>query len=214
MFSFKSFIEAIQGATLSANDALMSKNLEVLNQYFEKDDDDVEIHKKIDDALDATNAVVNPETKVSKQTLEQALRSIKDLKTTLNQHDVVEQALASGDLRPKTVILNYPSTAQDGAIVNKEVHVPLVTLIPITFSKVDEVRLKADLELNLVDDELQVGLGKFSNRKKGRDTEGDDSQQGGSVGNVEIVLKPQEMSDGMQHVVDAYEKILKAQLPN
>jgi len=213
MFSFKSFIQAIQGATLSANDALMSKNLEVLNQYFEKDDDDYEIQKKIDNALDATNAVVNPETKINRQGLAEALKSIQELKTTLNQHDAVEQALASGDLRPKTVILNYPSSGQNGMIVNKEVHVPLITLIPISFSKVDEVRLKADLELNLVDDELQVGLGKFSNRKKITESESDSSQQG-SVGSVEIVLKPQEMSDGMQHVVDAYEKILKAQLPN
>lgn len=213
MFSFKSFIEAIQGAILSANDALMAKNLSLLNEYFEKDDDDGEIQKRIDQAIENASEVIDPNTKVSKQSLENAINSIKALKTSLSQQDAVEQALASGDLRPKTVILNYPVSSQEGEMVNKEVHVPLITLIPIAFSKVDEVRLKADLELNLIDDELHVGLGKFSNRKKGADTEGENSQHG-SVGNVEVVLKPQEMSDGMQHIVDAYEKILKAQLPN
>ncbi|WP_422359212.1 DUF2589 domain-containing protein [Reichenbachiella sp.] len=213
MFSFKSFVESIQGAVLGANDALMSKNLEVLNQYFEKDDDDGEIQKKIDEALSATDAVVNPSSKISRQDLDHALRSIKELKSTLSQPDAEEQAMAQGDLRPKTVILNYPTTAPDGSIANKEVHVPLITLVPVEFSKVEEVRLKADLELSLVNDELQVGLGKFSNRPKNTEQESEASKKG-SVGNVEIVLKPQQMSDGLQHVVDSYEKILKAQLPN
>ena len=213
MFSFKSFIQAIQGAVLGANDALMAKNLEVLNQYFEPDADDGELKKKVDSALSATNAVINPNTKLSRQDLDTALQSIKELNSTLNEPDAVEQALASGDLRPKTVILNYPVSGKDGMMVNKEVRVPLITLIPIKFSKVEEVRLKADLELNLVDDELQVGLGKFSNRAKSKENTSDPAVQG-SVGSVEIVLKTEEMSDGMQHIVDSYEKILKAQLPN
>lgn len=211
MFSLKSFLQAIQGAILTADDALKEKNLSVLQTYFEKDADDAEIQKRIDKTLASTQDILDAESTVSRQSLEDVMESLKQLKTSLTQPDAIEQALAESDLRPKTVILNYPIMGKDGSITNKEVHVPLITLIPVTFSKIEEMTLKADLELTIVDDEVQVGLGKI-NKNNPDDTSKPANKN--SIGSIEIVMKPQHMSDGMQHVVDAYEKVLKAQLPN
>ncbi len=216
MFSLKSFLQAIQGAILAADDALKQKNLDVLNTYFEKDVDDQEIRKRIDQSLSSTEEVLNSDSTVSRQALEGVMESLKELKGSLSQPDAIDQALAGEDLRPKTVILSYPSIDKDGSVKDKEVHVPLVTLVPVTFSKIEELRLKTYLELNVQDGEIQVGLGKFSNKGA---ADGETTQSGGtgnksSIGSIEIIIKPQQMSDGMQHVVDAYEKTLKAQLPH
>lgn len=34
------------------------------------------------------------------------------------------------------------------------------------------------------------------------------------IGNIEIIIRPQECSDGMKQIIDAYERVLKSQLPN
>lgn len=215
MVSFKSFIQAIQDATLGANDALMDKNMEVLNRYFYTENED-DLQERIDDALDATQDVLDPNSKVTKQSLKDAVSSIKSLRRGISQSGAAEQLGSNGDLHPKTVTLNYPTKDKDGNVTSKEVHVPLVTLVPIAFSQVDELRLTADLELSEENDEIQISLGKYSGGNKAvtASKEGEPiTSAKRSIGNVEIVIKPQEMSDGMQHVVDAYEKVLKAQLP-
>lgn len=212
MFSLKSFIQSIQEAILNANDALMDKNMEVLNRYFEFETEE-EIQQVIDDTIEATEAVVDPNSKVSRESLNEALKSLKTLRRSLSSGQAADQLSSGGNLHPKTVTLNYPTKTKGGTIVNKEVHVPLVTLVPISFSQVEQLKLEADLELNLVDDEVQVSLGKFGNRKKGLFNKNKKSKNNGSIGSIEILIKPQEMSDGMQHIVDAYEKVLKAQLP-
>lgn len=214
MFSFKSFIQAIQDAILGANDALMDKNMDVLNRYFISESPE-DVQRRIDNAIDATEEVINPKTKVSKESLGDALKSIKRLRNSLASDSSADQLMGGDNLTPKTVTMNYPTKTKDGLVVNKEVHVPLVTLVPIAFSQVEELRLQADLELNLVDDEIQVSLGKYSGGNQvvsGKESEVVSGSKR-SIGNVEIVIKPQEMSDGMQHIVDAYEKVLKAQLP-
>ena len=212
MFPLKSFIQAIQEAILNASDTLMEKNMELLNRYFEEEGSD-DIKEKIDQAILASENVTDPNVKVTRQSLNNAVESIKSLKDSLSSSDDPE-TLIDRDLHPKMVTMNYPTKSKDGSIGNKEVHVPLLTLVPIAFSQVNELKLKADLELNLVDEELQVGFGKVPRNPKPA-AEGQEAEPGskGSIGSVEITIKAQEVSDGMQHVIDAYEKVLKAQLP-
>lgn len=210
MFSFKTFIQAIQGSVLNANEALMDKNLEVLSRYFEKDDDNNEIQQKIDEAIEATSEVTGPNRKVDKPRLNNALESLKNLRDTLQEDDAIANMLTEGEIRPKTVILNYPTNTSDGSLIMKEVHVPLITLIPLQFSKVDELKLQAELELGLADDEVHVSFGKIAGN--GKDDSGETTKR--SIGNIEITLKPMEVSDGMEQIIEAYEKILKSQLPH
>ena len=106
----------------------------------------------------------------------------------------------------------YPVKGKDGKITNKEVQVPLITLVPLTFSKIEEFRLKANLQLHEVDDEVQVRLGKSSSPAL-PEGEGDSPPGVTNVGSVEIVIKPSQIADGLQQVVDAYENVLKTQLP-
>lgn len=215
MLSLKSFIEAIQDSVLNASDALMSKNMEVMNQYFEVDADDSELHQKLDDAIAATGDVVDPTKKRDRETLRTALRSLKSLRSSLGENASFSELLKGGDLTPKTVTLTFPTKGSDGTVTMKEVYVPLITLVPVRFSQIDEMKIQADLELDVQDNEIQISLGKSVARKKGllagkdKPTEGKEK-----IGLVEITLKPQEVSDGMQMVIDSYEKVLKAQLPN
>lgn len=213
MVSLKSFIQAIHDAILNASDALMEKNMDLLNQYFEEEEDGA-VKEKMNEAIVAAEKVTNPKVKVTRKSLTDALDSIRSLKDSLNAHEASNQDLDSKQLYPKTVTLNYPTVNDEGDLEHKEVHVPLLTLVPIQFSQVSELKLTADLQLTLVDDQLQVSLGKHRPAKnssaKGIEEDGTSKN---NIGNIEIVIKPQEVSDGMQHVIDAYEKILKAQLP-
>lgn len=214
MFTLKSFIETIQGAVLNANDALMDKNMAILGRYFEAEVDDDELRDKLEDAIEASEDILDPETKLDREAVRNLLKKLRGFSTSLGSGSI-QDLLTGGDLNPKTVALTFPTKGSDGTVEMKEVHVPLITLVPVQFSTVEELKLKADMELELVDEEVQVRLGKFSGQQKAKEiSEKGEVVTNNSIGSIEITLKPQEASDGMQHIIDAYEKVLKAQLPH
>ena len=214
MFTLKSFIKSIQDAILNANDALMEKNLDILNKYFEGEGDIDELVEKINVAKKAAKEVLDRTTKVTRRSLKNAMDSLEEVNKAFEDEDTIEEILVSGNLHPKTVVLNYPVKTPKGLIESKEVHVPLITLVPIAFSQIEQLKLIADLELHLVNDEVQVSLGKFSGKKSGFFGMRSKDVPKSSIGSIEIIIKPQESSDGMKQIIDAYERVLKSQLPN
>jgi hypothetical protein len=160
MINFKAFIHAIHGAILEANNTLMNRNQDVLNQYFE-----------------ATNYSGEDE---------------KEKEKTI--------------LKPKTVSLEYPHVDADGNLQLTEILVPLITLAPLNLSQIDKVTLTSEFEMKINGKELEI---EFSDRKstgflrKNRDTK---------LGKIEIVIKPQDSSEGIKILVEAYENALKRQL--
>ena len=162
MISFKSFINAIQEAIIGASDALMDKNISLLDKYF----------------------IESPQKNVSTD-------------------DPV--ALAKHTLIPKNVILEYPHLNSSGDIENMEVSVPLITLVPLSMSKVDKATLTASFRMAMVNDEVQLDLGNEDKgflRKKPKTT----------WAQVEISFSPQETSEGYKLLVEGYEAILKKQI--
>lgn len=214
MITLRSFIQAVQEAVISADDALMSKNMDIIRQYFVMDETDEELNALLENAIEDMGSVVGPNAKRSPQKLKRALSSLKKLYNSVGGELSLNDVLRNDNLTPKTVSMGFPTKGADGKISIKEVQVPLLTLVPISFSKVDEVKMNLDLGLEKVDDELQVTLGKVSPAKNSPWAEGAAPTDEIPSKTMQISIRPQEVSDGMQHIIDAYEKVLKSQLPN
>lgn len=107
-------------------------------------------------------------------------------------------------LVPKTVIVQYPHVDADGNVDNVDVSVPLITLVPLTLSRLEKAILKADFEMEVENGELQLHFshksGMFDRKPKG------------SVGSIEIIFSPQETPEGFKLMVEGYEDILKRQI--
>jgi len=107
--------------------------------------------------------------------------------------------------KPRTVKVQYPDNNSGGTV---GIDVPLITLIPVSASKIDTVKLSSEFRISIVDDELQLdfprnnGSGSFFKPAKG------------SIGTLEITLKPGEVSEGLDSLIEGYEKILKMQIPH
>lgn len=136
-----------------------------------------------------------------------ALRALHD---ALYQDENPNEASipGSGSLRPKSVVVQYPYMTKEGTIDTVDVHVPLITLVPLSFSEVKEAKLRTDFELHVNNDELQVGF-------PGEVKQGDTSTQGApTTGHLEITIGVQEPSAGLKTLVDGYERTLRAQIPH
>ncbi len=107
----------------------------------------------------------------------------------------------SGGLRPKNVIVEYQVLDAEGNPQAVDVHVPLITLVPLSISRIEKATLSADFDLEAIEGELQVS---FS-----RHVEGD--ARGRSK--LELTIAPQEASEGMKLLVEGYEAVLKRQIP-
>lgn len=111
-------------------------------------------------------------------------------------------------MSPKTVTLDYPSQNADGKIDITHVQVPLITLVPISISQVEKATLTADFEMEIVDDILQLH---FANRNT-KPRNGFFKQSNTNRGKLEIVISPQDTTDGLKLMIEGYEAILKRQI--
>lgn len=108
-------------------------------------------------------------------------------------------------LTPRSVVLEYPKLTPNG-VTKTEVHVPLITLVPLQMSQVEKATLTANFEMEIVDGELQLHFGKSSSK-------GFFKKPKTAFGKLEITISPQEASEGLKLMVEGYEAILKQQMP-
>jgi Protein of unknown function (DUF2589) len=110
-------------------------------------------------------------------------------------------------LKPKNVIVEYPVLTASGKLETAEVHVPLITLVPLSISQIEKAKLTVNFDLEAVDGELQLtfmkqsGGGLFSGKPKIERN------------NMEITIAPIQTSEGLKLLVEGYEAILKRQIP-
>jgi hypothetical protein len=161
MISFKSFINAIQGAIAGAAEALMDTNVSLLDKYF------TEVTQPISEGSEKQKS----------------------------------------NLVPKTVILSYPHLTANGTVENLDIAVPLITLVPITMSKLDQVTLSANFEMEVVNEELLLRFTKEKSpalfRKKSKM----------SWGKIEMTFSPQQTTEAFKLLIQGYEDTLRRQLP-
>ncbi|MCD7943029.1 MAG: DUF2589 domain-containing protein [Bacteroides intestinalis] len=80
------------------------------------------------------------------------------------------------------------------------VQVPLITLVPVTASKIEKATVTAEFALEVINNELQIS---FPNNK---------SSENATVGKLEIVISPQELTDGLELIIEGYANALKRQI--
>ena len=105
-----------------------------------------------------------------------------------------------GALVPKIVQLEYPALDDTGAVTTTTVQVPLITLVPVTASKIEKATVTAEFALEVINDELQIS---FPNKK---------ISENATVGKLEIVISPQELTDGLELIIEGYANALKRQI--
>ncbi len=109
----------------------------------------------------------------------------------------------STKLLPKTVTLDYPSLTASGDVINTDVKVPLITLVPMTNTQIEKATFTFEFEVEEVNGELQMHFiksGRFFHKK----TKTKPSK-------VEIVITPQQSPEGVKLLVEGYERMLKRQ---
>lgn len=215
MISFKAFINAIHDAILAANDSLMQKNTGLLDKYFEAPEDDTDIRRTIEDAIEASKSIYTQKDKEEQEEfkkvlkgLEYAWKALSEKEKDQGEETETPKSKPGGALSPKSVVVEYPHQTSRG-IEYTEVHVPLITLVPLTMSEIKEAKLTTEFELEIVDDEVQLNFGSGGGKgklfKKKPET---------TFGRLEITISPQDSSEGLKRLVEGYEKALKSQIPH
>jgi len=115
-----------------------------------------------------------------------------------------------GTLKPKTLNMQYPQHTDKG-VVMKNVKIPVITLIPVSLSEISEVKFKTDIEVFVEDDDLKVSF-PHKNADSGTTTATQESPSHTST--LEITVHPTQVSAGLKHLIQGYEKVLRGQLPH
>jgi hypothetical protein len=210
MISLKLFVTAIHDAILAANDSLMEKNTGILDKYFVDTSDEGELKSSLDKALQTTQNIVSKKGNVSHDDFKAAVDALDNARKALSPGNAEGKTQGSaqipGTLSPKSVVIEYPHQTTDG-IEFVEVHVPLITLVPLAMSQIEKATLSANFEMEIVDSELQLNFStkeQTRKRRKGNTT----------WGKLEITISPQEPSEGLKQLVEGYEQALKGQIPH
>ena len=79
-------------------------------------------------------------------------------------------------------VIFAPTLDDAGAVTTTTVQVPLITLVPVTASKIEKATVTAEFALEVINNELQIS---FPNNK---------SSENATVGKLEIVISPDRKS--------------------
>lgn len=126
--------------------------------------------------------------------------------------DFSAQALPTEKLHAKSVTIAYPHQTAHG-IELVDVAVPLITLVPVNSTQLEKVKMKADFQLTMVNDELQLLFPKEKPPVK-KGFFGVGKRQRGTFGEIEITITPCDSPSGLNDLIEGYEKALKAQIPH
>ncbi|MCP4746311.1 MAG: DUF2589 domain-containing protein [Desulfobacteraceae bacterium] len=123
------------------------------------------------------------------------------------------QSTMGQKLKPSTVVVQYPIVTNN-EIKLHDVHVPLITLVPISMAEITQVTFKTELEVTLENDELIVSF-PLNSSSDNQTLPNEDGQNKENLTNttLEITLKPTTSPQGLLKLVEGYEKALRAQIP-
>lgn len=113
------------------------------------------------------------------------------------------------NLVPKSVKLQFPTENAEGAATH-DVHVPLIALSPVNNIQLSEMEIDIDMEFMEKDGDLLVG---FPSHKKSMFGSGG-AAQGAHNARVKIKIAPGGKPTGVTTIIEGYEKVLRAQVPN
>lgn len=191
MITFENLITAFHEAVLTANDTLKQKNAFILDEFFEQGDDVLTIKDNLQKLKRA-----NSKKEMNKL--------IEDLSEQVDQ-EAIGKFNSSSKLKPKMVTIQYPRETENGHTTH-DVHVPLISLVPVNQTGIEEVNITSVLELALKNDELMVSFPKRNGNNRNQ-------QEDRHLSKIEIKLIPTTESDGLKKIIEGYDKVLRAQIP-
>lgn len=191
MIDLKSLVKSVQVASQSAVEAIASENLKIFNTYFECTD-------------------------------EEGQSNVKKKKLNSMENDDVMGMISNFSsaegvrYKPRMITIQYPVETARGPEI-QDVYVPLLTLMPIAMPQLSELKFSTDLELALDDDapnNIRVSFpAKQKNKpflKQNKQNEPPDEK---AKAKLEVVINSENVSDGLQKIIEGYEKALRAQIP-
>ncbi|MBL4795568.1 MAG: DUF2589 domain-containing protein [Pseudomonadales bacterium] len=202
MIRFQELMLAVQKSIHSAAQAVESEGFKHIDKFFDevpssKYKEQQENSKTIDDAHKALAA--GDADKAS--ALLKELNSAPDGSSPMGPEE-------STIHRPKMVAMAFPNQDANG-VGTTIVNVPLITLCPISSPRIKEVHFSADLEVTADDnDELYIAF-RSPKVNGGASTVTKDT----SNTHLEITLVGHEPPEGLQKIIEGYEKALRAQIP-
>ncbi len=198
MIRFQALMHAVQQSIHSAAQAVESAGFKHIDKFFDKivNEDSQEKENKSKELSDAINS--------GDRSKANAL--LKEINLLPSDDDTATEDDAT--YRPKMVAMAFPSQSADG-VESTIVNVPLITLCPISSPRIKDVKFFADLEVTTDEsDELYVAF-RAPQVTGGENTVIKDSTNT----RIEISLVGHEPPEGLQKIIEGYEKALRAQIP-
>lgn len=206
MIKFDELVAAIERSALAAAEALAVKNLEIFDRFFEDADEAPDLAPIEAAAREATRGLEGGgDHEEAREALRKAAAAVEATARALRQRP-------SGVRRPKYATIQYPHLTKDGPEVHT-VLVPLLTLAPIAFAQLTELRFKTELDLSLEDDQLKVGLPATPRSGDGPGKAEAEGAAPAPRSTLEIVIGEAPSSQGLRLIVDGYNRALRAQIP-
>lgn len=198
MIRFQALMHAVHQSIHSAAQAVEQSGTKHINKFFEKIGNDTPTdNEKLKEELSAA---------INSGDREKADALLNQLETQPDDDDMDSE----GDVtyRPRMVAMAFPSQGADG-VDSTIVNVPLITLCPISSPRIKDVKFSADLEVTADNnDELFVAF-RPPQVKGGENTVTKDTTNT----HIEISLVGHEPPEGLQKIIEGYEKALRAQIP-
>lgn len=206
MLSLKELVEAVNLAALGAADAVRIKNLEIIEDFFEPDDEPDPSKAAAIAALDAAAESMEPGQE------RDSVRQARERLVSGSLDGTSDTDMGSGTaMRPRMVAISYPKETSEGP-GSHLVYVPLVTLTPMTTASLSNITFRTDLELSQTEDgDLEIAFpctGSYSGEKR---EPGGGAR--GAAASLEISLDAAAPSQGLQKLIEGYERALRAQIP-
>lgn len=111
---------------------------------------------------------------------------------------------------PKCIDMEFPNRTDKGVEV-LTVKVPLITLTPISTPRISEICFSTELEVTTDgNDDLVIS---FPRAKKSGVLFGKSESASSSNTKIDIKLTGREPPEGLQKIIDGYERALRAQIP-
>lgn len=101
---------------------------------------------------------------------------------------------------PKTIRMDYPVATEEGKVAIKRVDVPLISLIPVTNSKVEKATFSIDFQMDDEDGDVKVS---FPMKRFGEVQH---------LSHLELTITPDEVPEGIVSIVSKYNSMIQNQI--
>lgn len=153
---------------------------------------------------------------VHKENIHSLLEYFEPIEKSVSKSDGDDRSAsisAFETMTPRMVHLKFPKMHHDG-IKEHTVSVPLLTLSPVPCLQIGDVQVEIDLEILEDNGVIMVGFPKAANSGPSQNPVTNEPPKGGSNAKIKINVIAHKETHGSSALIEGYNKILRAQLPN